>query len=78
MLAATEVEESIVWDEPRHNAWKGAVDKGLEKLALKVTKALIKDAAVGRAALGEVRDVYAAQFPATQEPLDTAIAKRKN
>lgn len=78
VLAAAEADESVVWDEPRHNAWKGAVDKGLDRLALKAAKALIKDAAVGRAALAAVRDEYGEMFPAIQKPLDTAIAKRRN
>lgn len=78
VLAWTEADESVTWDEPNHNAWRGVVQKNLDRLALKASKGMIKDKTVGRATLEQVLEQYGESFPAITAPLQTAIAKRKN
>lgn len=77
VLAWSIVEESIVWDDPGHNAWRNVVEKNLMRLALKAAKGMIKDPTVGRARLERVVEKYSAHYPHIQPPLDAAIAQRK-
>lgn len=78
VLAEEEAEKSVVWDNDKKNSWRGTVDKNLKRLALKSTKAMIKDKSVGREQLQKILFDYQDSFPAIEAPLKAAIAKRKH